>query len=60
MSRIDELRKLATVPSVDWVERLDEHIRGVMDTMEAIHGGDYRFVVNHDVCMVMIMRVLRT
>lgn len=51
-----ELRAIAAAPTVDWLYRLSRHATGVAEAMSEIHGGSYRIAVNHETCLVMIVR----
>lgn len=57
MTCLDDLRELAKAPTVDWLENLDRHTKGVAEAMTAIHGGRYRIVVCHERCLVMVVPV---
>jgi hypothetical protein len=58
MTRLDELRALAKAPTVDWLDRLDEHCKGVAAVMTEIHGGRYNVVIEHEVRLVMVVPIL--
>lgn len=51
------LASMAASPSMEWERRLNFHTKGVADVMADIHGGRYNIVVNHETCLVMVVRV---
>lgn len=55
--RLNELRALAKAPAVNWLADLEKHCAGVADALTAIHGEQYRIVVNHERGMVMVVQV---
>ena len=54
---IAELKTLADSPQVDWMRQLAHHSQGVAMAMESIHGGRWNIAINHQHCLVMIVRV---
>lgn len=53
-----EFRAIAAAPTVDWMQQLERHSMGVAEAMGEIHGGRYNVVVNHETCLVMVVRIL--
>lgn len=58
MSRLAELKALACKPTVTWEDDLERHIKGVCEAMTNIHGGKWNAMINHEVCLVTIVRVM--
>lgn len=58
MNGIEKLKALASNPTETWLADLDRHALGVAEAMTAIHGGRYNVVINHETCLVMVVRIL--